>query len=141
MVQGGGGQTVPVYCAVVFSRIEATGRGDHMTFENGTKVAWAVRFTRDAGSTVAFEVGSLFNEKVVDVVNGDAELGVEERVIVRHAFRGETVYGELEMSGVEAKDNPRDVGHREDVVECGGEGIKEWGLERNGDRSIDYGVR
>ena len=83
-------------------------------------------FTRGARGTIRVEVAGLLDEEAFGVVDGGAEVGEEEGVVVRHGFEREAVYGELKVSWGEAKGLPGVVGNGESLVESGSEGVKEW---------------
>ena len=95
--------------------------------------------TRGAGRTIRVKVTGLLNEEAFGVVDGGAEVGEEEGVVVRHCFQGEAVYGELEISGGEAEGLPGVVGNGEGLVESGSEGVEERWVRGGGNRGVDNG--
>ena len=96
-------------------------------------------FACGARRAVRVEIASLLDEEAFGVVDGGAEVGEEEGVVIRHSLEGEAVNGELKISGSEAKGLPGVVGHRESLVESGSEGVEKRRVRGGGDRGVDNG--
>ena len=95
--------------------------------------------TRGARRTIRVEVVGLLDEKPFGVIDGGAEVGEEEGVVVRHSFKREAVYGELKIRRGEAKGLPGVVGNGESLVESGSEGVEERCVRGGGDRGVHNG--
>ena len=94
---------------------------------------------RGARRTVGDEIAALLEEKGHGVVNGDAEMGEEEGVVVRHSLKVDAVYGKLKVGGGEAEGLPGVVGYREGLVESGSKGVKKRCIGGGGNRSVNNG--
>ena len=96
-------------------------------------------FTCGAPRAIRVEIARLLDKEAFDVVDGGAGVGEEEGVVIRHSLKREAVYGELKISGSEAKGLPAVVGHRESLVESGSEGVEKQWVRGGGNGGVDNG--